>query len=84
VVVVGGAAADIHRQEHKREEFVKENNPVLTTPEGSAVGVNEPNGWIVRARVDAGIQRQKFDARLDAHLNTPGALRRIGRDVIED
>jgi len=43
-----------------------------------------PNGRIIRAGADAGIQQQKVDDRLNASLNAPRALRRVGRDVIED
>ena len=43
-----------------------------------------PDTRIIRASADAGIQQQKVDDRLDARLNTPRALRRMGRDVIED
>jgi hypothetical protein len=31
----------------------------------------------------AGIQQQKVNDRLNARLNTPRALRRMGRDAIE-
>jgi hypothetical protein len=43
-----------------------------------------PDGRIVRAGADAGIKQQKIDDRLNARLNAPRALRRIGLDVIED
>jgi hypothetical protein len=34
-----------------------------------------PDGWIVSASADAGMQQQKVDDRLDGCLNTPRALR---------
>jgi hypothetical protein len=40
--------------------------------------------WIERAAANVGTQQQKIGEGLDAGLNPPGTLRRMGGDVIED
>ena len=38
-------------------------------------GRHAPDGWVVRASANAGIQQQKIDDRLNAALNTARTLR---------
>jgi len=41
-------------------------------------------GRIVRASADVGMRQQKIDDDLNAGVNAPRTLRRMGRDVVED
>ena len=43
-----------------------------------------PDGGIVRACANTGMSQQKIDDCMKPGLHSPGALRRMGRDVVED
>src|ERR1700761_1934327 len=47
-------------------------------------GRHPPNGQVIRQRADVGMCQKQLDYDLNTRLNTPRALRRKSRDIVEN